>query len=913
MGNCECQSLNKMNKTRIILLLCFVLCYSLTANVKAVCNDSQKEAHLQKGFTDAADFGFSPSASGKENTLALQKAVEEGGTITVSIPGTYNMAGTVYIGSNTTIVFGNNVFLKKVNEEGDFTHVLLNKGALTKTYNEHISIEGLNIIVNGMDKPMNEVFGLRGQIAFFYVKDLKIERFRCYDLAKMQFGIHVCTFEDLIIDDVVIHGKKDGIHLGRGNRYTIRNGVFKCFDDAIALNGHDYATSNPELGWIENGVVENCYDLNEDETTGYFCRILAGAWIDWKPGMEVQQSDAVISNGRLYRVQMEPDGTVYKSFTRPTHETGSKVLDGIKWGVVQEDITYTAGVRNVSFQNIFLEKPRTGFSIHFDNGPYSRSYYPGAEIPMQEQISFDNIRVLHDEPIDLIDVSTPVDVFTVSNSSIRDNKINFYGNKAMSDYPKTQVNIYGCTFQKEGSYTLIRNSVKDKQIFLKTSSNIELNNNFSASVVPGEGQIIVESDLTGLKDKKVFSQYTGQSQDSGVAPVQELKIRSGLPNFYSKAGHNDTVRVAYLGGSITAQEGWRVYSRNWMQKQFPQTNFVEINAAIGGTGSDFGVFRLTEHVLQYKPDLVFVEFAVNDDRKPSEKIIRSMEGIVRQIWQMNPQTDICFIYTIKGDYLETELAGKLPASVVEMEKVADWYKIPSINFGAEISKQISAGKLILKDDKKEISGIPVFSADGVHPYIETGHLIYENVLERSFGKMKENATVSAHELGDPILSNYFSDTKMLELDSPALTFSGNWQFKNIKKEDGEFSQFSKYLNSIATADKTGATLNVKFKGQAIGFYDLMCYDGGRVVVEIDGAVTDTIPRFDKYCTYRRMHYFIIDNLENKRHKVVFKLLSEPFDKGSIITNKNDYAENPEKYRENNWYVGKILVDGELLD
>jgi hypothetical protein len=174
----------------------------------------------------------------------------------------------------------------------------------------------------------------------------------------MQFGIHVCSFEDLIIDDVIIKGEKDGVHLGRGKRFTIRNGVFQTFDDAIALNAHDYATSNPELGWIENGVIENCYDLNAENTVGYFCRILAGAWTDWKEGMEVQQSDAVVSNGKLYRVQAKPDGTKYISKTKPTHEKGSMVLDSINWGVVQHDVTYTAGVRNVIFRNIFLEKPQ---------------------------------------------------------------------------------------------------------------------------------------------------------------------------------------------------------------------------------------------------------------------------------------------------------------------------------------------------------------------------------------------------------------------------------------------------------------------------------------------------------------------------------------------------------------------------
>ena len=451
------------------------------------------------GFTNAANFGFSPEANGIENTKALQKAVDQAGTIVVSQPGTYKIAGTVYIGSNTTLIFGNNIYLKKVSEKGSFTHVLLNKGAVTKTYDHTITVDGLQVIVNGIDKSFTEVYGLRGQIAFFYVKDLKIERFRCMDLGSAQFGIHICTFEDIIIDDVIIKGNKDGVHLGRGNRFTIRNGIFQTYDDAIALNAHDYATSNPELGWIENGVVENCHDLNQEKTTGYFCRILAGGWIDWKPGMEVQQSDAVVSHGKIYRVQAKADGTKYISETQPSHESGAQVLDGINWGLVQTDVTYTAGVRNVIFRNIFLEKPRTGFSVHFDNDRYSRSYYPGAVIPKQEQLTFDNIRVLNDQPTDLFSIGTPVDVLTISNSSFKNNRINFHGNKAMPDYLKTKINIYGCVFNQKGAMNLVVNSVENKEIFLKTSSNIELNDDFSATVIPGNGKIIVESDLTGLK------------------------------------------------------------------------------------------------------------------------------------------------------------------------------------------------------------------------------------------------------------------------------------------------------------------------------------------------------------------------------------------------------------------------------
>ncbi len=478
----------------VLLITSFIVLQPQT-----VFSKGKNRSERKIGYVDAADYGFLPFSSGKENVIALQKAVDQGGPIVVSKPGLYKIAGTIYIGSHTTLSFGNHVILQKVDEYGVFSHVFLNKGALTKTYDEHVTIEGLNLKVNGQDKVFSEVYGLRGQIAFFYVKDLRIEKFRCLDLEKMQFGIHVCTFEDLIIDDVIIKGKKDGIHLGRGNRFTIRDCIFQTYDDAIALNAHDYATSNPELGWIENGVVENCHDLNAENTTGYFCRILAGAWIDWKPGMEVQQSDAVVSNGILYRVRAKADGTKYTSVTRPTHESGNKIYDGINWGVVQKDITYTAGVKNVVFRDIFLEKPRVGFSVHFDNDKFSRSYYPGAKIPMQEQLLFDHIRILHDEKKDFISIGTPVDVVVITNSSIKENRINFHGNKAMTDYLKTKISISNCIFNKEGEMELLTNSVDNKKIFLKTSSNIELHDDFLGKVLPGNGTINVDSDLTGLK------------------------------------------------------------------------------------------------------------------------------------------------------------------------------------------------------------------------------------------------------------------------------------------------------------------------------------------------------------------------------------------------------------------------------
>ncbi|MCG6191237.1 hypothetical protein [Maribellus maritimus] len=79
-----------------------------------------------QGFTDAADFGFSPNASGVENVKSLQKALDQGGTIVVSKPGSYKVAGTTYIVSNTSVEFAKGVILQKVNEIGLFTHTVTN-------------------------------------------------------------------------------------------------------------------------------------------------------------------------------------------------------------------------------------------------------------------------------------------------------------------------------------------------------------------------------------------------------------------------------------------------------------------------------------------------------------------------------------------------------------------------------------------------------------------------------------------------------------------------------------------------------------------------------------------------------------------------------------------------------------------
>jgi len=455
------------------------------------------------GF-DAAECGFSPEATGKENQAALQRAFDRGGEITINRPGRYKMADTAYIGSDTALRCGAGVVLVKTDEGRKFSHVIANKGGKTKTWDRNVVISGLEISVNKMDcTDWAVAYGLRGQLAFFYVKDLRIERFRCHDLERGQYCIHVCTFEDVVVDDVIIEGWKDGVHFGRGKRFTIRNGSFDTGDDPIALNAHDYSSGNPELGWIEDGVIENCHDrANPDRKVGYFCRILAGAWSDWREGMEVQLSDTVAANGHLYRVvNLAADGKTFVSKTCPSHTNGIVKLDGIPWTCVQDEVVYNCGVRNVAFRDVFLHQPRVAFSVHYDNDRYSRSYYPGSVPPRQEGITFDNVQVLYTNNVLFLAVSTPVDSVSFNNCTLGKRGVVFYSNKAMPDYGPTRVQMTGCRFYAEKDFPLVQNGIANKQVFLKTSGSMTYSPDFKANV-SAVGKIVVDYDLPGLSPAK---------------------------------------------------------------------------------------------------------------------------------------------------------------------------------------------------------------------------------------------------------------------------------------------------------------------------------------------------------------------------------------------------------------------------
>ena len=383
------------------------------------------------------------------------------------------------------------------------------------------------------------------------------------------------------------------------------------------------------------------------------------------------------------------------------------------------------------------------------------------------------------------------------------------------------------------------------------------------------------------------------ASEKNVPPLISV-IRKGLPNVLTKMKKGKPVTIAYFGGSITAANGWRSKTFDWFKKTFPKAKLKQIHAAIGGTGSQLGVFRMDRDVLPHKPDLVFVEFAVNDGDGPFDEVVNTMEGIVRKIKKKNIETDICFIYTIHKRHFSDYDAKKSPITVNAMETVAEHYGIPSINVGFKAYKLVRAKKLgfpgITKGKK-----LPTFSKDACHPNGH-GHQIYTDLINDVISKMPSANKVLPYALPAPLSKNNYENAKMIA-PSQALSLSRGWKRVTKHKYGNRFDEF--------WTGSDGDTATIKFKGSGFLVYDVIGPDTGQFEVIIDGKAAKNIVRFDKYCTYSRLHWSeVATGLDpTKEHTITIKILKAP-----PVAPRNSKM----KSRGTKINIGAILLNGELL-
>ena len=354
--------------------------------------------------------------------------------------------------------------------------------------------------------------------------------------------------------------------------------------------------------------------------------------------------------------------------------------------------------------------------------------------------------------------------------------------------------------------------------------------------------------------------------------AEELRVRDGLPNVFAKLAAGGPVRVAYLGGSITAANGWRPKSLAWFQSQYPNAQLIEINAAISGTGSDYGACRIATDVLSKNPDLVFMEHRVNGGGGYEAK---SVEGIVRQIWRRNPRTDICLVYTISLGMLKDLQAGRQTSFGAIMETVANAYGIPTIDFGVEIARREKAGELIFKSDTA-VAGKLVFSKDGAHPS-DGGHDIYRDVIARSMLAMKNADTPLAHPLPAPLETRCWETASLVPLTRAVL--SSGWKAVDAKADAvyrDDFGRTEAMLRGAMKCARPGETITVKWNGTTIGFSDIPQGASMEVEVTIDQAqVPITIKRLQTESQRRYARFFYLPEQRPGEHTAILSVKQLP--------------------------------------
>jgi len=418
------------------------------------------------------------------------------------------------------------------------------------------------------------------------------------------------------------------------------------------------------------------------------------------------------------------------------------------------------------------------------------------------------------------------------------------------------------------------------------------------------------------------------SAETGKAVAQELSVRGGLSRFFEKALAGEKLSVAYFGGSITAAPGWRPMTFEGLQIMFPKSELTMINASIGGTGSIIGLFRADEDLLPCHPDLVFIEFAVNDGRDAamrSNDVLRAMEGIVLKVRQQNPVADICLVYTMQAQHEKTIRDGWAHEAAALHEQVAQYYNLPSIYVGPAVVRAIEAGDAVFTGKVADITtgrdaeGRLVLTTDNTHPTGSGGHTFYAEVVMRSLEKLAACPVESQPKLPLPMFGKSWVQATTIPVEGNA-EFSGKWE--KLTATDGPSCwRFGKKIYSqfphLYRTDEAGASVTVRFKGTMIGVKGFKGPDSGIVYVQVDGRPVTEQNYFTVYNRQTSYEGIVLPELDDGEHTVTWTLSGTSPDKGKILAsyykpdNDRDFREHPEKYEPIRFSVGQIQLIGEI--
>ncbi len=308
-----------------------------------------------------------------------------------------------------------------------------------------------------------------------------------------------------------------------------------------------------------------------------------------------------------------------------------------------------------------------------------------------------------------------------------------------------------------------------------------------------------------------------------------INLRNGLANAHVRFVPGTSVRVAFLGGSITQMTGWRDLVCEDLKTRFPNTTFEFVQAGVASMGSTPGAFRLERDVFgQGQVDLLFVEAAVNDSTNHRTSIdhIRGMEGIVRHARTLNPAIDIILLHFVDPEKMESYNAGETPDVIANHERVAEHYDLPSINLAREVTERIAAGEFTWSGDFKNLHPSPF------------GHQVYLHSIQRLFDLAwaePQQAEVVEYPIPNSQLDPFsYTNGKIVSIND-ASDLNAFHVVEHWRPDDGKGTRPGFVDVPMLIADTPGAALHFAFEGTAIGLWVAAGPDAGVIEYRIDGG------------------------------------------------------------------------------
>ena len=178
-----------------------------------------------------------------------------------------------------------------------------------------------------------------------------------------------------------------------------------------------------------------------------------------------------------------------------------------------------------------------------------------------------------------------------------------------------------------------------------------------------------------------------------------ITYRTPLTNTYNCLTKDKKLNVVYFGGSLTNGYGctdinvysWRALSGKWLKDNFPDANVKTIDTAIGESGTYLGVYRTTKDVIGSNPDLLFIEYAINDyyyDNDENKSAMR-FETIVREVRKALPYCDIVVLLTTEKALANTSNSLGLFPSARGHDKIAKAYGLTVLNIGSAMVRNLA--------------------------------------------------------------------------------------------------------------------------------------------------------------------------------------------------------------------------------